>query len=98
MKHFLKYNGLSIAMLLLFVIFVGAQIITGFKSHNEEIKNQHGKPFTISEYLISGHFIEATFENWESEFLQMGAFVLMSVSLYQKGSSESKDPDKEEET
>ena len=40
-----------------------------------------------------GHFVEATFENWESEFLQMGAFVLLTVFLVQKGSAESKDPD-----
>ncbi|TKK67429.1 hypothetical protein FC093_14110 [Ilyomonas limi] len=98
MKQFFKYNGLSIVMLLLFVLSLSAQIILGFKARNDEIKDQHGKPFTLSEYLASGHFIEATFENWESEFLQMAAFVLLSVSLYQKGSAESKDPDKEEET
>jgi len=98
MKKFFKYNGLSVAMLLLFVLSLSAQIITGFKAHNDEIKDQHGKPFTLSEYLASGHFIEATFENWESEFLQMGTFVMLSIFLYQKGSSESKDPDKEEET
>src|SRR5690349_1875142 len=97
MKKFLKYNGLSVAMLLLFILSLIAQIITGFKSHNDEIKDQHGKPFTMKEYLVSGHFIEATFENWESEFLQMGLFVVLSIFLYQKGSSESKDPEKEEE-
>jgi hypothetical protein len=98
MKQFFKYNGLSIAMLMLFVLSLSAQIIMGFKARNDEINDQHGKPFTLKEYLVSGHFIEATFENWESEFLQMFAFVLLSVSLYQKGSAESKDPDKEEET
>ncbi len=98
MKKILKYNGLSVAMLLLFILTLIAQIITGFKSHNDEIKNQHGKPFTLKEYLISGHFIEATFENWESEFLQMGLFVVLSIFLYQKGSSESNDPDKKEQT
>ena len=97
MKHFLKYNGLSVAMLLLFILSLVAQIITGFISHNDEIKDQHGKPFTLKEYLVSGHFIEATFENWESEFLQMGTFVVLSAFLYQKGSSESKDPDKDED-
>ena len=35
-------------------------------------------------------------ENWESEFLQMFAFVVLTAFLFQKGSSESKDPDKEE--
>ena len=43
------------------------------------------------------HFAEATMENWESEFLQMGVFVLFTVFLYQRGSAESKDPDKREE-
>ncbi|MET0594203.1 MAG: DUF6766 family protein, partial [Polyangiaceae bacterium] len=41
-------------------------------------------------YLGSGHFLEALFENWESEFLQMGVFVVLSVKLRQKGSAESK--------
>jgi hypothetical protein len=38
----------------------------------------------------TGQFIEATFENWESEFLQMGMYVILTVFLFQKGSSESK--------
>jgi hypothetical protein len=42
------------------------------------------------EYLQSGHFGEAVFENWESEFLQMAAYVVLTVWLRQKGSSESK--------
>ncbi len=41
-------------------------------------------------YLGSAHFVEAVFENWESEFLQMAAFVLLTIALKQKGSSESK--------
>jgi hypothetical protein len=39
-------------------------------------------------------FLEATMENWESEFLQMFAYVLLTAFLYQKGSAESKDPEK----
>lgn len=41
-------------------------------------------------YLKSGHFIQSTFENWESEFLQMALYIILTVSLRQKGSSESK--------
>jgi hypothetical protein len=51
----------------------------------------------MSQYISSGHFLQSTFENWESEFLQMALFVILTMFLYQKGSSESKDPDKEEE-
>ena len=43
--------------------------------------------------------MEATFENWESEFLQMASYVLLTIWLVQKGSSESKhlagDPEKD---
>ena len=48
-------------------------------------------------YLGSGHFAEATSENWESEFLQMAAYVLFTVSLRQKGSAESKSISGDEE-
>lgn len=48
----------------------------------------------MPEYLRSGGFWEATAENWESEVLQMAAYVLLRVGLYQKGSAESKDPGK----
>ena len=40
--------------------------------------------------LLSGDFWEAISENWESEFLQMGSYVVLTVFLYQKGSAESK--------
>jgi Domain of unknown function (DUF6766) len=43
-------------------------------------------------YVTSGHFVEATFENWESEFLQMGAYVVLTALLVQRGSSESRSP------
>lgn len=42
-------------------------------------------------------FWSATFENWESEFLQMGVYVLLTVWLRQKGSAESRPMDKSEE-
>jgi hypothetical protein len=45
------------------------------------------------QYLTSGAFVEATFENWESEFLQMGAYVVLTALLIQKGSPESKKPE-----
>lgn len=49
------------------------------------------------QYFHSGHFIQATFENWESEFLQMMLYILLTVSLRQKGSSESKSLSEQEE-
>ena len=79
-----------------FVTLVG-QIITGRNEHNEETVEMGGAPLSTTEYMTSGHFLQSTFENWESEFLQMALFLIGSMFLYQKGSSESKDPDKEED-
>jgi len=83
-------NSLSITFLLLAVITIVAQAITGLHQYNDFLNEQHQTPVSILQYFKSGHFIEATFENWESEFLQMALFVLLTVFLRQKGSSESK--------
>ena len=98
MKRFWRNNGLSIVMLgMFFVAFIFGQAYSGWLEENEN-RTQHGQsPYLLSEYLTSAHFAEATMENWESEFLQMGVFVLFTVFLYQKGSAESKDPEKREE-
>ena len=77
--------------------FIFGQAFAGNLESNED-RLQHGLPTqTFAEYLTSAHFIEATMENWESEFLQMAAFVFFTAFLYQKGSAESKDPEEKEE-
>jgi hypothetical protein len=97
MKNFIKNNSLCIVFLLLFVISFIAQTFSGLSEHNEEMRELGGNELNIGQYLSSGHFLQSTFENWESEFLQMALFVVFTVFLYQKGSSESKDPEKKEE-
>jgi preprotein translocase subunit SecG len=97
MKKIFRDNSLSIVFFLLFVISLVGQIFTGIKQHNQEMQDEGSAPVTITQYLTSGHFLQSTFENWESEFLQMALFVILSMFLYQKGSSESKDPDTDEE-
>jgi hypothetical protein len=97
MKRFLKHNSLTIFFLLLFILAIVGQAITGLSQHNQEMAEDGGQQIGMVEYLTTGHFLQATFENWESEFLQMALFVVLSMFLYQKGSSESKDPDKAEE-
>jgi hypothetical protein len=95
-SRFLRDNGLSLTLLALFVLFLGAQALVGVHEFNQA-RLEHGEaPLQLAAYLASGHFIAATAENWESEFLQMAAYVLLTVSLFQKGSSESKKPGGEE--
>jgi hypothetical protein len=93
MRQLLRDQSLTIVTLGLFLLFLGAQAITGERVYNAD-RLEHGEPaVTFVTYLRSGHFVEATFENWESEFLQMGAYVLLTAFLIQRGSAESRDPD-----
>jgi Domain of unknown function (DUF6766) len=97
MRRFLRNQSLSIVVFLAFLTFLVGQSIVGYRQNNQNLQ-EHGEPsITYPEYLRSSHFLEATMENWESEFLQMFAFVVLTSFLYQKGSLESKDPDKTEE-
>jgi hypothetical protein len=69
------------------------QTWTGWYAYNDERMDHGETAVSLAAYLGSGHFGEATFENWESEFLQMAFYVVLTVFLYQIGSSESKRPD-----
>lgn len=92
MRKIFRNNGLSITMFGLCFLFIIGQSIVGFKEANSDREDHHRPQITFPAYLGSGHFAEAIFENWESEFLQMGAYVMLTAFLFQKGSSESKDP------
>ena len=97
MKTFLRNNGLSVCFFLLFVAAMAGQIIFGFEEYNKDLIEEGASVAPLSSYFTTGHFIESTFENWESEFLQMGLLVVLTIFLQQKGSSESKDFEKDEE-
>ena len=83
-------RSLTLVLLALFAFATVGQVLTGRSEYNEE-RTAHGQStVTPGEYLVTGHPWEALFENWESEFLQMAAFVLLTTRLVQKGSPESR--------
>ena len=93
MRRFLHDNGLSVALFALFLVSLIGQALTGWKAHAEDLRVHDMPALGLLSYLASGHFISAVFENWESEFLQMAAYVVLTIFLFQKGASESKKPD-----
>jgi hypothetical protein len=95
-RRFLRNNGLSLAMTALFVASMVGQTVTGWVENNDDLRDHQRATLTFGQYFTSGHFVEATAENWESEFLQMTVYVLATVFLYQKGSAESKQLDRAE--
>jgi hypothetical protein len=88
--RFLYENSLIIVILLLTLGTLAGQFVTGWHDYNDELKEMNLAELSAGQYFHSGHFLEATFENWESEFLQMALYVLLTVWLRQRGSSESK--------
>jgi hypothetical protein len=88
-----RNNNLSIVLFLLFMMSLAGHAVSGWKADAGE-RRQHGEQeVSFGAFLQSPEFGETVFENWESEFLQMGFYVLLTVFLYQRGSSESKKHD-----
>ena len=69
-RAFLRDNGLTTALCALFLFAIVAMGLTGWKAHNAVLIEHGGAPLGLLEYLRSGDFASAVFENWESEFLQ----------------------------
>jgi len=92
MRRFFQNNGLSLVLFGLFSFSLAGQYFTGYLEYNNT-REAHGESEVgYAAYFGTGHFIEAVFENWESEFLQIGMYVVLTIFLFQKGSSESKEP------
>src|SRR4051812_3284514 len=90
---FIFLHGLTITFFVLFLLSLFGQAYNGWHEYNDERAEYMQSAVGFSEYLHTGHFIQATFENWESEFFQMALFVVLTIFLRERGSSESKDVD-----
>ena len=93
---FWRRNALGLACFGIFAVLVVALVLTGQRAFNADQVDHGQATVTLGGYLHQGHFWEAIFENWESEFLQMAAYILLTIYLIQKGSSQSKDPETHE--
>ena len=83
-------NSLLLVMGTIFLLSWFAQSLGGVMVANEE-NAQHGMPAqTWLEYVVSPEFWNRTLQNWQSEFLAVGAMVAFAIYLRQRGSSESK--------
>ena len=97
LKRVVRDNGLTIVCGLLFAVFAFGQGVTGHREYNADQRAHHEKVISYGDYLGTGHFWEGLTENWESEYLQMAAYVVLTVFLIQRGSSESRDPAKQQQ-
>lgn len=91
--RWLRDNGLTIALLSLFAFSLAGQWLAGWRVTNENLADHGRQALSLASYTVSPDFLSSVFENWESEFLQMATYVLLTAILFQRGSAESKDPD-----
>lgn len=91
----LRDNGLTLALLAAFLLCLIGMTLSGWLDHNQQLAEHSHAPLGLVAYFFSSDFQSALFENWESEFLQMSAYVMLTAILFQRGSAESKDPDAE---
>ncbi len=92
MRSWIRDRALTLVLMAMFLVFLVAQLLTGLHEYNATQAGHGRPPVVLSGYLMTGHPWEALFENWESEFLQMAAFVLLTTFLVQQGSPESRRP------
>lgn len=86
----MRDNGLVLFMFGLFLASLIGLSLVGYTHNNNELAEHNQPSQSLSEYVTSGNFIEAIFENWESEFLQMATLVIATIFLYQKGAADSR--------
>jgi len=88
----IRDRALTIVLLSCFLAFLVGQTLAGWIDYNQDAQNHGQATVRLAPYLITGHLWGATFENWESEFLQMAGFVVLTMWLVNAGSSESRRP------
>jgi len=88
--QWLYSNSLLLVMGAIFVLSWFAQSLGGMIVANQENARHSLPPQTWVEYAASADFWNRTLQNWQSEFLAVGAMIAFSIYLRQRGSSESK--------
>jgi membrane protease YdiL (CAAX protease family) len=76
-------------MVLFFATWLG-QGISQWQTYTDE-QHAHGESVEVGGFI--SEFGQSTLENWQSEFLQLFAFVVLAALYVHKGSAESKDSD-----
>ena len=91
MFAWIRDRSLGLVFIALFLTAWVAQFIVQYQEY-KVTQDELGAPIESilsSDYMAE--FWQATLENWQSEFLQLASFVILSAYLVYKGASESPD-------
>jgi hypothetical protein len=91
MLKFWRNYSLSIVLLALFVVTWIAHGFSGWLNFVQEQAQHNSAARFWGEDGYIWHWAETTFENWQSEFLQLLTMVVFTAWFVHKGSAESRD-------
>ena len=100
MRRFVREQGLTLFFLAILLLALAGQAIAGQADYNNEqlahaqLTGEPASTIGFGRYLTSSEFANAVMENWQSEYLQFLLFIVATVWLVQRGSPESKQPDR----
>lgn len=88
--------GLTVVLTVLFVVSWILQTYSGWMDFAAQQKSHGEVARWLGESGYVWHWLAQTMENWQSEFLQLLTFVVLTAHLVHVGSHESKDNDDED--
>jgi hypothetical protein len=94
-RSWVRENGLTLFFTALFAGTLIAQALVGHAEFNHQQYAHHDDAISLGRFVTSSVFWVDVMENWQSEYLQFTLFILATVWLIQRGSTESKEPGKE---
>jgi ascorbate-specific PTS system EIIC-type component UlaA len=85
-------NSLTLAFLFLFLLLLAlvGQAVSGVAEVNHQQTVDGAQQLSLWQYVTSSSFAVDVAENWQSEYLQFALYILATIWLVQRGSSESK--------
>ena len=89
-RGFLRDNALTLFFLGCFLAALVGQALVGHSDFNHQQVAHQAETVSLGRYLSSSAFWVDVMENWQSEYLQFTLFILATVWLVQRGSTESK--------
>lgn len=89
-RQVLFSNSLLLVMGAIFWLSWLAQSLAGVVVYNADSADHGEAQIGLVDYLLTPDFWNRTLQNWQSEFLAVGAMIAFSIFLRQRGSSESK--------
>jgi hypothetical protein len=90
LRQRLYENSLALAMLFCFLGSWAGQSVNGWRAFNHDQLDHKSSPISYGEYVGNADFWDRSLQNWQSEFLAIGAMAVFTIYLRQRGSPESK--------